>query len=378
MNSSIVYRLSARALKWGYKYSTLGIYERFLKEYGLSKHFSKDDWVAIKIHFGSEGAHRVIRPSFIQKTVAAVKEAGGKPFVTDTTRMLGPEALEFARWNGYTESSLEAPLILADGAFGYDNVLVPAGRYQKEVAIASAIYDAPSMMVLSHVKGHIQSGFGGAIKNLGMGGLSCMHREKKHEPCRGGIHSYHKGEMTWHGDNCNYCLLCVDICPMGALSFDDDRKLVIDTRKCFYCGRCARVCQFEGLEFPIDPHYFNETLAHAAKAVINTFEQKKLLYISFMHEIQPECDCMPIADVPFVQDQGILISTDPVAIDRASVDIINNAEPIKESVAGDKGAKKGDDLLSIVNPSSSILQLDYAEKIGIGSQKYEIKDWVSE
>jgi uncharacterized protein len=376
LSSSIVYRLSARVLKWGYKYSTLGIYERFLKEYGVSKHFAKDEWVAVKIHFGSEGAHRVIRPSFIQKTVAAIKEAGGNPFVTDTVRYLGPRALEFAKWNGYTESSLGAPIILADGAFGHDSVLVPGGTHQKEVAIASAIYDAPSMFVLSHVKGHIQSGFGGAIKNLGMGGLSCMHRDKKHEPCRGGIHAYTKGEMKWHGENCTYCELCVDVCPMGALSFDDAKKLVIDTKKCFYCGRCSRVCQFEALEFPIDPQYFNETLAYAAKAVTDTFDKSKLVYINFMHEIQPECDCMPIADVPFVQDQGILISTDPVAIDRAAVDIINSAEPIKESIAGDKGAKKSDDLFSIINPHSSLLQLEYSEKIGMGFQKYEFKEWV--
>jgi len=298
--------------------------------------------------------------------------------VTDTTRYLGPQALNFARWNGYTESSLEAPLILADGAFGYDNVMVKGGKHQEEIAIASAIYDVKCMFVLSHFKGHIQSGFGGAIKNLAMGCLSCNDREKKHEPCRGGIHAKKHGEMTWHEDNCTHCNLCVDICGMGALSFDDDDKLVIDKNLCFYCGRCARVCEFEGLEFPIDEEYFNEALSQAAKSVIDTFEEDKIVYINFLHEIQPECDCMPLADVPFVQDQGILISTDPVAIDKASVDIINSAEPITESVAGEKGAKKGDDILYIVNPASNKLQIEYAEKFGMGSQSYEIKPWTLE
>ena len=109
---------------------------------------------------------------------------------------------------------------------------------------------------------------------------------------------------------------------------------------------------------------------------INPYNRtNKIIYINFLHEIQPECDCMPLADVPIVQDQGILISTDPVAIDKASVDIINSAEPILESVAGERGAKKGDDILYAANPASNTLQIEYSEKCGMGSMDYEIVEW---
>ena len=186
---SEVYFATARAPHWDYHASQVAGLERLIEKMAFDKTFDKGEYVAIKVHFGSQGAHRVIRPRFLRLLADAVKGVGGKPFVCDTVRIQGWDYLEVANQNGMNPLSVGCPVILADGLFGCDSVPVEAGPVLREVAVASAIHDAPAMIVASHCKGHVESGFGGAIKNLAMGGAAGRHRSGDWKKARGHLHA---------------------------------------------------------------------------------------------------------------------------------------------------------------------------------------------
>ncbi|OGW29765.1 MAG: 4Fe-4S ferredoxin [Nitrospirae bacterium GWC2_42_7] len=366
-----VYFASARAKKWKYDDSMPGKLEGLLKEIGLMNYFSPEEWVAVKTHFGSEGAHRIVRPIFLRKVVDALKRIGAMPFVTDTVRIKGLDYLEVANQNGINHLSVNAPVILSDGIYGNDNIMVKAGEILGEIAVASVIHDVPAMVVCSHIKGHINAGYAGAIKNLAMGGVSSSHRTCGWKCGRGSMHTIGEGELAWDAEKCELCYQCKDICPLDAINFKDD-ELVWEGDICWRCGRCERVCQSESLSLPGDDERFMRSLAEAAGAVISTFEQKKIIYINFLTEIQPECDCMPAADVPVIQDLGILISDDMVSVEQASIDMLLEASPLPASLASDKKIAEGDDILMKLHNRAYLLQLEEAERLGLGSRKYEI------
>ncbi|MEW6410446.1 MAG: DUF362 domain-containing protein [Nitrospirota bacterium] len=366
-----IYLTSARAERWDYRYSMPGKLETLLRHVDITKYFEEDEWVAVKTHFGSEGAHRVIRPVFIRKIVDAIKNTGAKPFVTDTVRIKGIDYLEVANINGINHLSCGAPVILADGLYGNDNILVPAGEILGEVAVASVIYDVPAMVVCSHIKGHIQAGYGGAIKNVSMGGMSSRHRVYGWEKGRGSVHTFGEGKLDWNKDKCTLCLQCQYICPLQVIIFEGE-VFTYNEEDCWRCGRCTRVCPESALMLPSDDERFQKALAESAKAVLSTFKDKKVIYINFLTEIQPECDCMPVADVPVIQDQGILLSDDIVAIEQATVDILKRAFPLPQSVASDKGIAAGEDVLGIVNPRPYQMQIDEAERLGLGIKEYTL------
>lgn len=366
-----VYFASARARKWKYEDSMPGKLQRILSEVGLMGYFSPDEWVAVKTHFGSEGAHRIVRPVFLRKVVEAIRLIGAKPFVTDTVRIKGLDYLEVANKNGINHLSVDAPVVVADGLYGRDNIMVKAGEILGEIAVASLIYDVPAMVVCSHVKGHINAGYAGAIKNLAMGGVSAGHRTCGWKCGRGAMHTFGGGELTWDQDKCELCLQCKDVCPLDAIMFKDD-ELVWDRDICWRCGRCERVCQNECLTLPGDDERFMRSLAEAAKAVIGTFEQKKIIYINFLTEIQPECDCMPAADVPVIQDLGILVSDDVVAVEQASVDLLRRAASLPASLAYDRKIMQGEDVLANLHNRPYQIQIDEAERIGCGVKDYEL------
>ncbi|MDA8077859.1 MAG: DUF362 domain-containing protein [Nitrospiraceae bacterium] len=366
-----VFFASARSQKWRYEESMPGRLERLLKEIGMMNYFSPDEWVAVKTHFGSDGAHRIVRPTFLRKVVEALKRIGAKPFVTDTVRIKGLDYLEVANINGINHLSVGAPVILADGLYGRDNIMVKAGDILGQIAVASVIHDVPAMVVCSHVKGHINSGYAGAIKNLAMGGVSASHRTCGWKCGRGAMHTIGEGELVWDADRCELCYQCRDICPLDAITFEEE-KLVWNGDICWRCGRCERVCQSESLTLPGDIERFMRSLSEAARAVVGTFEPRKILYINFLTEIQPECDCMPNADVPVIQDLGILASDDVVAVEQASMDMLLAASPLPASLAHDKGIKEGDDILSGLHGRPYRIQVEEAERLGLGSRWYEI------
>lgn len=372
--SKKVYFASARIRKWRHEESLPGKLERLLGRMDLASRIEKNEWVAVKTHFGSTGAHRIIRPVFLRKVVDAVRAAEGKPFVCDTVRLNGLEYLEVANQNGLNHLSLGAPVVLADGLYGKDNILVKApGDILGEVAVASLIHDVPAMIVCSHIKGHINAGFAGAIKNLAMGGVSAQHRSCGWKCGRGAMHSIGEGKLFWDEEKCTLCRQCEEVCPLECIRFKEDGKFYYDDERCWRCGRCTRVCPGEAISHEeADPGAFVRSLAASAAAVLGTFRPGKVLYVNFLTEIQPECDCMPGADVPLVQDAGIMISDDLVAIEKASMEMLAASEPLPDSAASDAGLKKGADILRELHNRDYRLQIEEAERLGLGSGDYEL------
>lgn len=369
---SKVYFSSARALKWKYDDSMPGKLERLLREVGLGNYFSPGEWVAVKTHFGSQGAHRIIRPVFLRKVVEGLKGIGARPCVVDTVRIKGLDYLDVANQNGINHLSVGAPVVLADGLYGNDNIMVKAGEILGETAVASLIYDIPAMVVCSHVKGHINSGYAGAIKNMAMGGVSSSHRHCGWKCGRGAMHTLGEGDLVWDSGKCELCYQCAEVCPLDAIVFEGGDELVWDGNTCWRCGRCVRVCQPGAITMPGDDERFLRSLAEAAKAVLSTFEAKKVLYINFLTEIQPECDCMPAADVPVIQDKGILVSDDIVAIEQASIDMLKKSAPLPESaVVGENPVPDGDILLAI-HKKNYLIQVVEAENLGLGLRSYDL------
>lgn len=361
-----LYFASARTQEISYEVSMVAKLEEILEQATLSHYIKEGDYVAIKVHFGSRGGHRGVRPIFLRKIVDAVKKVGGSPFVTDTVRPKGLDYLEIATMQGLNYSSVGCPVILADGLFGKNCVKVSAGEMLGDIGIASEIYDADAMIVVTHCKGHIQSGFGGAVKNLGMGAISARNREGTTE--RGRIHALARVKIIHRKENCILCGKCAEACDHGAITVGDEFEISED--KCVKCGRCIEACENEALDMEKDEERFQKALAEAAKAAISTFKEGKIFYVSFLTEIMPHCDCHPHADVPIVNDQGILAGDDPVAIDKASLDIIEARNPLPDSAA--EGLKAGRGLLEKVTEKNPYIHVTRAAELGLGELEYEL------
>ena len=288
--------------------------------------------------------------------------------------MLGHEYLEVANRNGYNRSTLGAPVFLADGIFGNDSIEMDAGELLGTQCVASAIHDALSMVVLSHVKGHIQAGFGGAIKHLAMGGVCSHPRQGTWEKCRGKVHFLLGTIPEWKGTEiCTLCGICERHCPMGAIKIIDDEVIVSDD--CWRCGRCISACQEQAMFTPKDDDLFQKALAAQARVVLSTFSPGKVVYANFMMEMQPECDCMDICDVPMVQNVGVLVGTDPVAVDAATLDMVADA-PLLLGSRADRlimEGYNGRDPFGAVHLKNSWGHVRHAAKMDLGRMDYIIK-----
>lgn len=369
---SKVYFISARVERFDYPCSVEGRLERILSKIDLKRYFPKDELVPIKMHLGNPGAHHTIRPNLVRVAVDQLKKIKTKPFLTDSVRLRAYEYLEAANRTGYNRATLGAPVIIADGIFGQDSVKVKAGRLLKEVPVPTTIHDASCMMVLSHVKGHIDSSLGGAIKNLAMGCVTAVPRGCSwKEGGRGRMHFQMDDLMTWKKKLCTFCGICVRTCPLDAISIKG-KTFVVDREKCWRCGRCSRVCPEKALIIPMSHEKFSLALAEAARAVLSTFKKNKVYYINFLFDIQPECDCMATSDTPVVQDQGILLSDDVVAIDQASLDLIAKAKPLPQSRAEGLKVRKGSDILSVIHGKDAKTQIKAAENMGLGITDYKL------
>lgn len=368
---SKLYFVSARSVGEfsNYDISVVAKLEKLLRKFNLSRYIAKGDYVAVKIHFGSTGGHRTIRPVFVRKIVDAVKQAGGKPFVCDTVRIEGYEYLEVANQNGYNYSTLGCPVILADGLFGRNCVRVKAGELMGEIGIASEIFDADAMVVVTHCKGHIGAGFGGSIKNISMGAISSKNREGKAE--RGRVHAEERIVVEWIKENCKLCGECVKICDHNAIRIYK-KEVVINNDLCAKCGRCAKTCPNNALLLPVPEERFQRGMVEAAKATLSTFKKKKVVYINFLMEVMPHCDCHLHSDVPIINDQGILIGDDIVAIDYASINLIENSKPLPDSAA--EGLKPGKGLFKKIVKRDGYIHIIESAKQGLGSLEYEVVD----
>jgi len=320
---------------------------------GFKNSFSEDSLVAIKIHFGEYGNLAYIRPNYLRVIVDMIKESSAKPFLTDAntlykgSRSNAVDHLETAVINGFAKQVVDAPLIIADGLRGTDEVKIPInGEFVKEAKVGAAIVQSDTVISVNHFKGHEQAGFGGAIKNLGMG---CASRAGKLEQ-----HSTSKPRTI--RENCIKCTLCARNCPVDAIVVDE--FAVIDYERCIGCGQCVAMCNY-GAIVPVWDASADLLCKKMAEYTLAVLKDKKSFHISFINNVSPNCDCWSSNDIPVSPDIGIAVSEDPVALDQACIDLV-----IKEV---------GHDPFSEIHPGTDWSeQLAHAEKIGLGKRGYEL------
>ncbi len=336
------------------------------RESALLEMIPQGGLVAVKMHMGELGNITYIRPVFVRRVVDLIKRTGGKPFVTDTTalypgsRDTESKYLSTAVFNGFSEESLGAPVVIADGD-GYEGVLVPIGSAVKgcelkEIKIAAKIYQADFLLLLSHVKGHMITGFGGAIKNLAMG---CVTKEAKREQHR-------MNPPLLDESKCDGCEKCVEVCPTAAIIIEEG-KPVRDLEKCLHCSTCLFECPSGALFWErSNKEQFQVYLAHAASAVMQRFKGK-IGFINFVQDVTPQCDCASPSGKAIIPDIGILASLDPVAIDKASFDLIDQAPTVFSTTP-----LIPPDRLGKLHQVDSLVQLTVAQRLGLGSLGYQL------
>lgn len=342
---------------------------RLLKTAGMGEIDFDRKYVAIKMHFGEPGNLAFLRPNWAKTVADFVKERGGKPFLTDCNtlyvggRKNGLDHLDSAYLNGFSPLSTGCHVIIADGVKGTDEAYVPVegGQYVTEAKIGRAVMDADIFISLTHFKGHEQAGFGGTLKNIGMG---CGSRAGKME-----MHAAGKPDVRTK--KCVGCGMCQRICAHSAITITD-KKAFIDHNKCVGCGRCIGVCPMDA----VTPHFdeaadvMNRKIAEYTKAVV---DGRPCFHISLVLDVSPNCDCHAENDVPIVPNVGMFASFDPVALDQACVDAVNAMPVNPHSVLGACEHDHDGDHFHVVHPDTNWpAALEHGEKLGLGSREYEL------
>ena len=336
--------------------------KKLIKAAGIDKIDMEGKFVAVKMHFGEHGNLTFLRPNYARVVADTVRELGGKPFLTDCHL--------YCAWeNGFTPLTAGCPVIIGDGLKGTDDIAVPVegGEYVKEAKIGRAIMDADIFISLTHFKGHEMTGFGGAIKNIGMG---CGSRAgKKEQHCN--------GKPVIDQSRCRGCKRCMRECANNGLVFDEkSRKMNVDLSNCVGCGRCIGACNFDAIDFAQNAAVkeLNCRMAEYAKAVV---DGRPNFHISLICDVSPTCDCHSGNDTPIIQDVGMFASFDPLALDQACVDACLREAPLPNSQLADAMAEEGfedhHDHFDNTNPNTEYKScLSHAEKIGLGSRTYEL------
>lgn len=365
MEASKVYYTSMRT-KVGD--SLLAKLKRLLKAAGMEQIDFDGKYTAIKIHFGEPGNLAYLRPNYAKVVCDYVKELGGKPFLTDCNtlyvggRKNALDHLDSAYTNGYNPFQTGVHTIIADGLKGTDEALVPVvgGEYVKEAKIGRALMDADIVISMSHFKGHECAGFGGALKNIGMGGGSRAGKMEMHSA----------GKPTVEQDLCIGCGACTRICAhAGAVV--ENKKAHIDHSKCAGCGRCIGVCPKDAIVASMDEkgEILNAKIAEYTKAII---DGRPNFHISLVIDVSPNCDCHGENDVPVVPDIGMFASFDPVALDMACAEAVLKAPVMAGSILDEVEHTHGDHFTDIAPNTAWKTQLIHGEKIGIGTMQYEL------
>lgn len=348
--------------------------EKLIRTAGIGEIDFERKMTAIKLHFGEPGNLSFLRPNYAKVVADVVKSLGGVPFLTDCNtlyvgrRKNALEHLESAYENGFSPFSTGCQIIIGDGLKGTDDVEVPVegGTYVKNAKIGRAIMDADVFISLTHFKGHEQAGFGGALKNIGMG---CGSRAGKME-------QHSAGKPVVRQGRCVGCGMCAKQCAHGAISFGEDRKASIDHGKCVGCGRCIGVCNFDAIYNPNDcaSDALNAKIAEYSKAVL---AGRPHFHISLVIDVSPYCDCHGENDVPILPDVGMFASFDPVALDQACADACMAQPPMPGSQLDEAMHAPGfcdhhDHFRNVFPETNWQACLEHAEKIGIGTRAYEL------
>lgn len=328
-------------------------------------------FVAIKLHFGEPGNLAYLRPNWAKTVADFVKDAGGRPFLTDCNtlyvggRKNGLEHIDAAYLNGFTPFSTGCHVIIADGIKGNDEVCVPVqgGEYIKEAKIGRAIMDADVFISLTHFKGHENAGFGGCLKNIGMGSGSRAGKMEQHNA----------GKPSVNPNRCVGCGMCMKICAHEGLSITD-KKASIDHNKCVGCGRCIAMCPRDAIGCNYDESFdvLNYKIAEYTKAVV---DGRPCFHISLVIDVSPNCDCHAENDIPIVPDVGMFASFDPVALDQACIDAVNAMPVNPASIIGQDPpcGCSSKDKFQMAHPDTNWqAALIHGEKIGLGTRAYEL------
>ncbi|MDR1681672.1 MAG: DUF362 domain-containing protein [Prevotellaceae bacterium] len=349
-----------------------GKMERLVRAAGIEKIDFKDQFTAIKIHFGEPGNLAYIRHNYAGRMVEILQALGARVFLTDSNTLYSGrranaiDHLLSAFENGFTTTGVKAPVIIADGLKGTEYVEIPVeSAICKTAKIGAAIANADIIISMNHFKGHEQAGFGGALKNLGMGSAS-----------RGGKLDLHSSSQPRiEAKRCTACRQCMRFCNYGAITVcSAARTAAIDHKKCVGCGQCIAVCRFDAVQPVWDnsSETMNRKIAEYSFALL---KDKPHFHVNFIMNVSPDCDCWASNDIPLVPDIGIAASFDPVALDQASADLVTAAPSIHGSRGNEEGMLNltGMDKFTHVHPNTNWrVGLEHAEQIGLGSTDYDI------
>ena len=358
---------------WNLRASRRMTYEqrlkKLLKSLDLGARLEPGMLTAVKVHFGEGGTTGFVSPLWLKPIVDFIRKTGARPFLTDTnTLYVGNrgEAVSHhlqAAVHGFDPNVLGAPVIIADGLKSSNQRLINyPGRQLKEFYLAGDIVDCDFLVNVSHFKGHELSGFGGALKNLAMG---CATRQgKMHQHCGLG--------PKVNQEHCKGCSMCVQVCAPGALSLEDETAR-LDPEKCVGCAACFLACRSGALNinWETEVNAFMERMTEYAAAVLS-LKKEKSAHISFIFNVTPDCDCPGFSDAPVCPDLGVLVSDDPVALDKACLDLVNSAQPLYPS-ALPEGVQPGEDKFRAAHPrTNGEHALEYARELGLGELEYEL------
>jgi len=346
--------------------------ENLVRKAGIEQLDFNKKITALKIHFGEPGNLSYIRPNFAATMVKFLKSKGAWPFLTDANTLYSGrrsnaiDHIQSAYENGFNPLATDCPVIIADGLRGADYGEVPLNlTYCKSAKIAKAIVDADIIVSLTHFKGHEMTGFGGALKNLGMG---CASVGGKLE-----LHSTSSPKIA--EENCTGCRVCEKYCAQDAILVGTDNIAHIDYEKCVGCGQCVAVCQYDSAQVVWEgaSELVNCKIAEYTLAVV---KDKPAFHVSFIMNVSPDCDCWNFNDYPLVPDIGIAASFDPVALDQACADLVTEAPVYPKSRISSGNMHEdhcGTDKFKLAHPNTNWQAgLEHAEKIGLGTRKYEL------